>query len=307
MMLETILSECDRRQRNHQCGSCEVCSYENYCPKNCENCLDYIHTPLHAPNGAPDRKYDCPHMADFYTCKYSCRYTSEIIYAIRMMKDLKKLDNLKVLSFGCGPCTDLFAIDYLRTRNELTFQSFEYRGIDYSKKVWENIHADLSSFSTEDFKICFFYKNACDFINIIANKSWVPNLIVFQYVFSDMQKHSKPNEIIHFKKVFSDYFNQKVPKESYIVLNDINLDNSHGGGRDHFCSLYRKLEGVKEVHGRFRNENSRSSYYPCGYPYGDNSLGEFPDNKNFFNLIPWQEYSPFNTCASAQMLIKKEV
>ena len=98
MMLETILSKCDRRQSNHQCGSCEVCSYENYCPKDCENCLDYIHTPFHAPNGAPDRKYDCPHMADFYTCKYSCRYTSEIIYAIRMMKDLKKLDNLKVLS-----------------------------------------------------------------------------------------------------------------------------------------------------------------------------------------------------------------
>lgn len=57
---------------------------------------------------------DCTHMADFYMCKYSYRYTSEIIYALEWMPSLSSEKNLKVLSFGCGPCTDLFAIDYLR-------------------------------------------------------------------------------------------------------------------------------------------------------------------------------------------------
>ena len=68
-----------------------------------------------------ERKYDCVHMADFYTCKYSCRYTSELMYAIQRCVDIQNIDKLKVLSFECGPCTDLFALDALN-RNYFTIQ-----------------------------------------------------------------------------------------------------------------------------------------------------------------------------------------
>ena len=44
-----------------------------------------------------------------------------------------------------------------------------------------------------------------------------------------------------------------------------------------------------------------------GYPYGENSDGEFPKNENRFDWSPWEKYSPFDTCASAQMIIKKVV
>ena len=104
-------------------------------PHDCEKCLDYIHNPSHAPDGAPERKYDCTHMANVYTCKYSCRYASEIVYAVEQLKDLSNLTDLKVLSFGCGPCTDLFAIDYLRSLGILSYQNLEYRGVDYSEDV----------------------------------------------------------------------------------------------------------------------------------------------------------------------------
>lgn len=43
--------------------------------------------------------------------------------------------------------------------------------------------------------------------------------------------------------------------------------------------------------------------YASGYPYGR----EFPENANLFDLSPWRSYSPFDTCASAQMIIKKVV
>lgn len=106
LMLETILSKCDERNDQHGCEKCADCSYVNYCPHDCEKCLDYIHNPAHAPAGAPERKYDCTRMANVYTCKYSCRYASEIVYAVEQLKDLSNLTDLKVLSFGCGPCTD---------------------------------------------------------------------------------------------------------------------------------------------------------------------------------------------------------
>lgn len=147
-MLQTILSRCDERFRNHT-AQCFNCTYGEYCPHDCERCLDFIHNPSHAPYGAPDRKYDCIHMADMYTCKYSCRYTSELVYALRRFTDLKNQEQIRVLSFGCGPCTDLFALDYLKQHNEMHFQNIEYRGIDYSRDVWFPIHSDIKSFEKQ--------------------------------------------------------------------------------------------------------------------------------------------------------------
>ena len=50
-MLETILSKCDKRNSQHGCEQCADCSYDTYCPHDCEKCLDYIHNPSHAPDG----------------------------------------------------------------------------------------------------------------------------------------------------------------------------------------------------------------------------------------------------------------
>lgn len=304
-MLTDILSKCNDRYLKHNTGSCLVCSYHKHCPRNCEKCLDYIHNPSHAPQGAPKRKYDCTHMADFYTCKYSCRYTSEIIYALNRMTDLANKSCIKILSFGCGPCTDLFAIDYLRHMNNFSRYNIEYRGVDYSKDVWMNIHKDILSHQNKNLLIEFYYKDICDFIDEIAKDSWTPNLVVFQYVFSDMSKHSDVGNINSFIEKFAQYYNNKLKKNTYIILNDINLSTAYNGGREFFDVLCYKLSNSIVYKGRFYNENAKSDYYPRGYPYGDESLGEFSSNTNFFDLSLWSFYSPFNTCASAQMLIKK--
>lgn len=304
-MLQTILSRCDERYRNHQ-DHCSECSYGEFCPHDCERCLDFIHNPGHAPSGAPDRKYDCTNMADMYTCKYSCRYTSELIYALRRFADLKNQEQIRVLSFGCGPCTDLFALDYLKQHNEMCFQSIEYRGIDYSREVWRPIHNDILSFEDERRRINFYYADMCDIIHEIARGRWTPNLIVFQYVFSDMHKHTQENEIANFIEVFAQYYNEKVLPGSYTVLNDVNLSKSYNGGREYFDQLFSHLVSSSMRKGRFCNDNAKSQFYPRGYTYGNDSDDEFASNRNLFDLQPWQRYSPFNTCASAQMLIKKE-
>ena len=304
-MIQAILTKCDQRFDNN-CAGCIDCTYGEYCPHDCEKCLDYIHYPRHAPEGAPQRKYDCAHMADVYTCKYACRYTSEIIYALKRFKDLKSQKHIKVLSFGCGPCTDLFALDFLKKEKIMYYQNIEYRGIDYSKDVWHVIHHDIKSFENENCKIQFFYEDICEIIHKITLDSWTPNLIIFQYVFSDMHKHTNNIEIMNFIDEFSQYYNTKVLPNTYMVLNDVNLGKDYGGGREYFDQLYNKLESSTVRKGRFCNDNSQSPYYPRGYTYGDDSDGEFPDNENIFDISMWQKYSPFNTCASAQMLIKKE-
>lgn len=302
MLIHKILDKCIKRYEKPECEQCEDCLYGECCPHDCEKCLDYLHNPNHAPTNAPERKYDCVHMADFYTCKYSCRYTSELMYAIQRCKDLRNIKELKILSFGCGPCTDLFALDALKEKGLISFNNIQYRGVDYSEDVWTYIHSDIKKLSTDSMRIHFYYEDACELIDEIANGSWVPNLIVFQYVFSDMQKHTTQDDIKHFIDTFSEYYNTKVLPNAYIIINDINLDCSRGGGRDHFDTLCSKLIGIEHREGRFYNDHSR---YPGGYKYGESSDGQFPCNKNRFDLSTLSEFSPFDTCASAQMIIKK--
>ena len=301
MLIYEILDKCIERYEKPECEQCEDCSCGEFCPHNCEKCLDYIHNPNHAPENAPERKYDCVHMADFYTCKYSCRYTSELMYAIRSCKDIKDIDELKILSFGCGPCTDLFALDALKEKGLISFDNIQYRGVDYSKEVWANIHRDIIELKKENMYIRFFYKDACKLIDEIANGNWAPNLIVFQYVFSDMQKHTTSDDIKHFINTFAEYYNNKIPLDTYVILNDINLGCKYNGGRDHFDSLLKKLRNSLYLKLHFCNDNSISPYYPRGYEYGE----EIPSNRNCFDLSGLKDFSPFNTCASAQMIIKK--
>ena len=189
----------------------------------------------------------------------------------------------------------------------MQFKSLEYRGIDYSKDVWACIHNDIKEATDDNYKIRFYYIDMCDIIHTISQSSWTPNLIVFQYVFSDMHKHTGASGITEFINTFSHFYNEKVLPKTYTILNDINLSKAYGGGREYFDQLYAKLDSSTARRGHFCNDNARYSFNPRGYPYGDDSDGEFPDNRNLFNLSALSSYSPFNTCASAQMLIKKEV
>lgn len=309
MILDTILNKCNERYLSHdstQC--CPKCTYIEYCPHNCEKCLDYIHTPAHAQEGSPERKYDCANMADFYTCKYSYRYTSEMIYAFQRLRDIHVKQTLKVLSFGCGPCTDLFALDYLKNTGTLNYSQLYYRGVDYSKDVWEKMHADIKSLQSSNLSLKFFYKDACTFIDEISQGAWIPDLVVFQYVFSDMRKHSDAQAVTSFVNKFASFVNNFMLAKSYIVLNDINLGINYGGGREYFDRLYKLLNDAIMYKGRFCDDNAKSPFYPRGYTYGEDSDGEFPKNANFFTWpFQWKsQYSPFNTCSSAQMLLKKE-
>lgn len=127
MLIDEIVDFCDTKYRNSKCNRCDNCSYGDNCPGSCERCLHYIHTPTSAP--AP-RIYDCSNMACYYTCKYSYKYMSELINAFSNLRDLKYKSHIKVMSVGCGPCTDLFALDFLRQDGVFKFDSVEFRGID---------------------------------------------------------------------------------------------------------------------------------------------------------------------------------
>lgn len=98
------------------------------------------------------------------------------------------------------------------------------------------------------------------------------------------------------------YYIVNICQYTTVIINDINLDCSRGGCRDHFDTLYLKLrtEGYSCLRRHFNNSN-RNNHYDYGREYDRNDL-VFPDEyiRNFW------AYNPYESCSSAQIIIYKE-
>lgn len=297
MLLYDLIQKCSYRDEfRNKHEQCENCSYGEYCLRDCQICLQYVHFPQNAP---ALRKYDCVHMADCYYCKYAYKYASEIVYGLSCFAEIRDKKELKIMSVGCGPCTELAAVDYLKKQGVLNYDKVQYRGIDPLEGVWKRIWTDIKKYFGDG--IQFYPNNILQLVDIIVKHSWVPDVLIFQYVFSDMYKHSNEDEIIQFINKLAGFLNLYDEKTIYILCNDINLSKSMGGGREFFDILESKIENPKIVRKMHFDNINRDKHYEYGDQYNSNAL--------VFNNITddiRNAYNPFESCASAQILIKKE-
>ena len=290
-LINRIIRSCAERYHQTQCNEC---SYLEHCPHNCGRCLHYIHTPTSAP--AP-RKYDCQRMADYYVCKYASKYTSELFYAFTRMRSLEELPKLKVLSIGCGPCTDLFALDLVRAEQTFLFDELDYRGIDINTEIWENELNDIHDNIPLTWSVRIIDADVCEVVSRLFEYSWRPNLIVLQYVFSDMRKNCSDEEIYEFIDALAAFIDD-CPDDTYIVCNDINLSTCYQGGREYFDILLDRIQSKTLFRQNHFYNNNKSNHYEYGDEYDSNELIIDPPDYADFS-------SPYNSCASAQIIIKK--
>ena len=230
---------------------------------------------------------------------FRSKYASEIVYGLSCFAEIRNKKKLKIMSVGCGPCTELAAIDYLEEKGILNYEELQYRGIDPLGNVWNRIWDDIIKYFGDG--INFYQNDILELVDIIVNHSWVPDVLIFQYVFSDMYKHSNIVEITKFIDKLSFFLNSCVEKPIYILCNDINLSTSYGGGREFFDILESRISSPKIVR-RMHFDNVNKDRH---YDYGD----EYSSNALVFDEISYEikrAYNPFDSCASAQILIKKD-
>lgn len=294
MLLYEIIDKCN--YQNNVKKKCEECNFVEFCHQDCKKCLEYVHYP---EKNFEHRKYDCTHMADTYYCKYAFRYASEIVYGLKRCMYITSITSkLRVMSIGCGPCTELAAIDYMREKEKLKYSELEFYGIDISGDVWNLIWNDIKQIYGDNVRI--FKENVFKFVDEILEKDWVPDLIILQYVFSDMRKKFNDEEIKKFIQKLADFINTHNEKTIYVLGNDINLSINYQGGREYFDILYEKIKGAKKKPMHFLNANKENHF-----EYGK----EYKDNKLIFNEISEDikiNYNPFDSCASAQILIGRK-
>ena len=297
MLINNLVYECDGRySKNKDSCQCEYCKREICNESNCAECLRKIHYP---EKDSEKRPYDCVNMADYYYCRYSYRYASEVVYGLRQFRDIMKLDTLKVMSVGCGPCTELAAIDYLHQNRELNYKKLEFRGIDPLKNMWKYIWEDIDEYYQGQVK--FYERDILELVDIIVEKKWIPDLIIFQYVFSDMYKKNSAEEIRRFIDKLAKFLNEQIGKSIYILANDANIGMKYEGGRDFFNILEKNINEPKIM----RRYHFNNDYRPTHYDYGE----EYEDNGIYFEIPAHikEKYDSIDSCASAQVLIKKTV
>ncbi|MBQ4603384.1 MAG: hypothetical protein IJB16_02175 [Clostridia bacterium] len=213
------------------------------------------------------------------------------------MKDLKKLDALKVLSIGCGPCTDLLAFNLLNQEGVYSFKTLDYRGIEIDTRIWKKVHEDLEQIAPQNYSIEIINADACEYVDNLLEQNWKPDVIVFQYVFSDMQKHSDKSKIDHLISVMGNYVSQ-CNNNTYVVCNDINLSRTYGGGREFFDILLQNISCQTKSSQRHFNNSNKRSHFNYGEEYRNNSLAS--DIPTYLH-----NYEPYDSCSSAQLIIKK--
>jgi len=112
MLLDYIVDFCNREYQNADTNHvCDNCTHPQGCSGGCAFCLNEVHFPDGDPDGK--KEYDCKNILDYYVCRYSHKYCSEVEYALGTVEDLKKLSEFNVMSIGCGATPDLMALECL--------------------------------------------------------------------------------------------------------------------------------------------------------------------------------------------------
>lgn len=288
MLIDDLILFCDEEYQNSECIPCTakaICGRE--CGENCKQCLDDIHFHHHIYRD----EYDCERLLDYYVCRYSYKYCSEMIYALSQL-DVSRYPYFHILSLGCGGAPDLMAFEYMEYE-----QNISYLGVD-KNVYWEKIH----DFIKENFDggRTRFKRDINVLTYFEGNELHECNVIIIQYLISFFYDTIGRNGLRKWFSHLAENIVRNKPDNSplLIIINDA---DSFYTGRDAFPLFVEEIERVGlnisfELRRRFKDHN----YYAESLKY--------ENNENIFEReIPdrfLHDYCVAKYCESAQLILE---
>lgn len=288
MLINKLVSFCDEEYQNSECFPCSAkkkCQEE--CGNNCKQCLDDIHFHYHIYRD----EYNCERLLDYYVCRYSYKYCSEMVYALSQL-DLTQYPYFHILSLGCGGAPDLMAFEYMNYE-----QPISYVGVD-KNEYWSKIHNfikknyvdGIAKFNREINVLTYFDENVIKECNVI----------IIQYLISFFFDTVGYDGLRRWFSQLAKKIVRNKPDNSplLIIINDVDSINT---GRDAFPLFVNEIENVgltvsREIRRRFKEPN----YYEGSIRY--------ESNQNIFEkCIPWEfvdDYCVAKSCESAQLILE---
>ena len=285
MLIDEIVKFCDEEYKGSSCTNCGTCGNEHLCERDCKECLDDLHFHKNKIRNA----YDCEHLLDFYVCRYSYKYCSEMMYALETL-DLSSYPRFNILSLGCGGAPDLMAFEYMNYRKEIF-----YCGID-KNIYWRKIHNKILEVST--MRDINFSRNidVLDYFNTSCLDGY--NVLIIEYLISFFYTQIGAQGVKKwFDKLVNNVIKYKLHGSPFlIIINDV---DSIYTGRDSFVLLKDILqkEGftiITEKKKRFKEHD----YYTGSTIY--------PSHMNMFSIPAnfIDEYKIAIRCESVQLILE---
>ena len=298
---QKYISTCLKQSTNSECydfctNICnrKSCTASTFCAN--ENCVNCLYSMFNDPESAK-QVYSCIPITFAYIFRYSNRYASEIYYIMNhfdLLSDFSSEQQINVLSIGCGPATEVIALECLSKEQG---KNISYIGFDMNP-VW-NITQSIMKDVLKDFSSC-----TVDFYNmkLTSNCSLLEHthILILNYVVSDIYKHSDDPSVGvtaflgEVQKMF-----ERMPDNSYIIINDV---NSYNMGRDEIETWSRQLPYAK-FYGIFDYER-RNPW--CQFNQTPDRLSQY---SLYFSLPESSELDNFSEyvteCRSAFVVIKK--
>lgn len=271
-----LVAYCDESyaRTDEKCTDCQ----NDDCEGRCSRCFHSIH------NFGSTRDYDCQNMIFHYVCEYIYAKSSEIARLFENHAELNQLQELRVLSIGCGPTSELFGIKNINPNTPINYKGFDLN------PLWNDIHQRIiNSVDTDDnLEVDLINGNVFE---QYAELNYTPNVLILSYLVSHLPKVGI--NVIDFYTSLRDIIINTMPVNSYIIINDTN----HWRVRNNFDVLLRILN----INGTF----SATRYQFKGYNYGathpsDELIVPIPQDIR-------DKYESWRECGSAaQIVIKKE-
>lgn len=262
------------------------------CNSECLICLDRQNYQ------SQQRTYDCEKRCGAYVCHYLFRFFIEMRLLCRDVKPLNS--SIKVLSIGCGPCSELFPLDEVMAK-QFEEYNIDFVGIDLSDK-WRLFHAELDRLINVHHKPIitrFIIGDALSELSQLLEEEF--DIIVLNYFLSDYRKlHSRSIlPVRQFCQLLYNTVINRMPIKSYILLNDIN----HNESRDCFDVLTSEIKRSKVVKKyRFDKPYNVLETYTPSYSNRGNPIITIP--KKYLAPSYQQVFSPRTDCSSAQVVVE---
>lgn len=285
-LIDEVVSFCDEEYRNHICRGCEN---KTSCNNDCKICLDDLH--YHTNNIRND--YSCEHLLDYYMCRYSYKYCSEIIYALRNI-DLSKYPYFNILSLGCGGSPDLMAFDYINL-----VQPIKYKGFDINDS-WEKIH-DFIIDTCRELNIDTEYYRNYDVLDFLKDGTIEGcNVIIIEYLISFFYNTIGRRGLVEwFDQLAQQIVAYKTTDSPMLII--INDADSIYVGRDCFPLIRNSIEkqGIKVINEYRRRFRSHDYYNGSTMYHSQMNCFEIP---HYFG----EKYKVAIRCEAAQLILEVE-
>lgn len=289
--MEMLIDYVDFASKHHTSVSCE-----NQCFTSCNNgCLDCLDKQNYR---GQQRTYDCEKRCGAYVCHYIFRFLEEMRF---LYTDVELLNSsVKVLSIGCGPCSELFPLDEMMAQ-QFEVYSIDFVGIDSSDK-WRPFHDEIDRLilaHQKPIETRFITGDAMSELNQLPEEEF--DIIVMSYFLSDYRKlHNRSiTPVRQFCRLLNDTVISRMPNKSYVLLNDIN----HFLSRDCFDALISAIRRSKVVNKyRFNKPYNVQEGYTRSYSNRGNPITTIP--KKYLDPSFQLMFNPWTDCSSAQVIVE---